>query len=109
MASRLLRLARPRTIACVGRNYADHIAELGNTRPSEPFYFLKPATSVLQPNSGPVLTPQGANVHYEVELAAVLGKTADELPATLEAMRSNVKGWAVVVDMTDRASTRPSS
>ncbi|KAA8896138.1 hypothetical protein FN846DRAFT_817377 [Sphaerosporella brunnea] len=106
MATKLLRLARPRTIACVGRNYADHIAELGNTRPSEPFYFLKPASALLQPGGGPILAPRGggARLHYEVELVAVLGKTVDEAAATTEAMEAAVKGWAVGIDMTERTS-----
>ena len=107
MASTTLRrLARPRTIACIGRNYAGHIAELGNPRPAEPFYFLKPAATLLQPHSGPVLCPRGADLHYEVELAAVIGCTADELPATPDALRA-VKGWAVAIDMTARHFTPP--
>jgi 2-keto-4-pentenoate hydratase/2-oxohepta-3-ene-1,7-dioic acid hydratase in catechol pathway len=106
--SSLIRLARPRTIACIGRNYADHIAELGNTRPSEPFYFLKPAASFLPPKAGPVLCPKDANLHFEVELAAVIGEPADELPATADAL-TKVKGWAVGVDMTARNRTSPPS
>jgi len=99
--SSLIRLTRPRTIACIGRNYTDHIAELGNTRPSEPFYFLKPVASFLPPRAGPVLCPKDANLHFEVELAAVIGEPADQLPATADALRK-VKGWAVGVDMTAR-------
>ncbi|CCX04623.1 hypothetical protein FPQ18DRAFT_316045 [Pyronema domesticum] len=101
MASNLLRLSRPRTIACIGRNYADHIAELGNTRPTEPFYFLKPATTILQPKAGPILAPKNSNLHYEVELAAVIGSTVEELPNSKEALKA-VKGWAVGIDMTAR-------
>ncbi|KAI5798858.1 hypothetical protein EDC01DRAFT_20882 [Geopyxis carbonaria] len=100
MASAFTRLRTPRTIVCIGRNYADHIAELGNTRPTEPFYFLKPATSVLHPNAGPILSPSNCNLHYEVELAAIMGGTADEL--TVENALSKIKGYAVGVDMTAR-------
>jgi acylpyruvate hydrolase len=106
MASNLLRLSRPRTIACIGRNYADHIAELGNTRPTEPFYFLKPATTILQPKTGPILAPKNSNLHYEVELAAVIGSTVEELPNSKEALKA-VKGWAVGIDMTARNCTFP--
>lgn len=69
--------ALPRTIACIGRNFADHIKELGNARPSEPFFFLKPPGSVLFPNRGPVLVPRGCEVHHEVELGVVMGKEVD--------------------------------
>ncbi len=104
----LLRLRTPRTIACIGRNYADHVKELGNTRPTEPFFFLKPATSLLHPNAGPILAPAGVDLHYEVELAAVVGKTADEVRDDKSAL-GYIKGWAVGVDMTarDRAFLLP--
>jgi len=100
MASKLLRIRTPRTIACIGRNYADHVAELGNTRPSEPFYFLKPAGSLLQPGAGGILAPKGVNLHYEVELTAVMGETADEV-SEADAL-SKIKGWCMAVDMTAR-------
>ena len=103
----LLRLARPRTIVCIGRNYADHIAELGNTRPAEPFYFLKPATSLLQPGAGAVLAPRNCNLHYEVELTAVIGRTVDELADAPASVAAAVKGWAVAIDMTARNCTPP--
>lgn len=64
---------------CIGRNYADHIAELNSATPKQPFFFLKPASSILLPGAGPVLKPKGVNVHYEVELALVMGKTLKDL------------------------------
>jgi len=108
MAAPLRRLARPRTIACIGRNYADHILELGSRRPREPFYFLKPATSILQPSAAAeVLCPRGARLHYEVELAAVIGTTVDEAVESDDAVRAAVKGWAVAIDMTARKCPSP--
>lgn len=64
---------------CIGRNYADHIAELNSATPKQPFFFLKPASSILLPGAGSVLKPKGVNVHYEVELALVMGKTLKDL------------------------------
>lgn len=64
---------------CIGRNYADHIAELNSATPKQPFFFLKPASSILLPGAGPVLRPKGVNVHYEVELGLVIGKTIKDL------------------------------
>lgn len=51
-------------IVAIGRNYSEHVKELGNTAPKEPFFFLKPTTSYL-PSGGSVLIPQGINAHYE--------------------------------------------
>lgn len=49
--------------------------ELNNQRPKQPFFFLKPPSSILLPNEGPVLRPKGVNVHFEIELGLVMGKT----------------------------------
>lgn len=58
---------------------SDHIAELNNTAPKQPFFFLKPASSILVPGAGPVLRPKGVSLHYEVELGLVIGKTVRDL------------------------------
>ncbi|KAI5786386.1 hypothetical protein DFH27DRAFT_592473 [Peziza echinospora] len=95
-------LRLPRTIACVGRNFADHIKELGNARPKEPFFFFKPAQSVLFPGAGPVLMPKGCDLHYEVELAIVLKKRVDEWTGVRADLKDIVKGYCVAIDMTAR-------
>lgn len=60
-------------IICVGRNYADHIRELDNTRPEEPVLFLKPDTARLLTNR--FYIPEfSENVHYEVELLIKIKK-----------------------------------
>ena len=56
------------------RKDRDHIAELNNARPKQPFFFLKPSSSILPPRSGPVLRPKGVKLHHEVELAVIIGK-----------------------------------
>lgn len=101
-ARQLLRIKTPRTVACIGRNYADHIKELGNTAPAEPFYFLKPASTVLHPKAGPVLVPKKNNVHFEVELAAVIGPKGADDDVTPANARERIKGYAVAVDLTSR-------
>jgi 2-keto-4-pentenoate hydratase/2-oxohepta-3-ene-1,7-dioic acid hydratase in catechol pathway len=52
---------------------------LNNTTPKQPFFFLKPSSSILIPGAGPVLRPKGVNLHYEVELGLVIGKTVRDL------------------------------
>ena len=90
-------------VVCIGRNYADHISELKNARPKQPFFFLKPSSSILLPNSGPVIRPNGVDLHYEVELALVMGKDVKDLaPDDLDGAIDAVEAYAVGVDMTAR-------
>lgn len=59
---------KPMKIIAIGRNYAEHIEELKNERPSEPVVFLKPDTAVLK-NNAPFFHPDfSSNIHHEVEL-----------------------------------------
>ena len=57
----------------IGRNYADHAAELGNEVPKEPLIFIKPSTTVIGPNDAIRLPPQSNRVEEEAELAVVIG------------------------------------
>ena len=68
-------------IVCVGRNYRDHAAELGNDVPDAPLLFFKPNTSVIGPGDTIVLPPQSSRVDYEGELAAVIGRIAKNAAA----------------------------
>ncbi len=70
---RLLSPILPSKVVCVGRNYAEHAAELGNEVPKEPLLFLKPSTSVIGPNDVIRLPPQSQRVEHEAELAVVIG------------------------------------
>ena len=77
--------------------------ELNNARPTRPFFFLKPPSALLPPAAGPVIRPRGTNLHYEVELALVLGQHLSNLRAEDEASAFDaVKGYAVAIDMTAR-------
>lgn len=58
-----------------GNANSDHVKELNNQRPKQPFFFLKPPSSILLQNEGPVLRPKGVTMHYEIELGLVMGKT----------------------------------
>ena len=68
-------------IICIGRNYSDHIKELGNENPIEPVFFLKPDTAI-SPKGHPFFIPDfSKNVHHEVELVVRinrLGKHIEE-------------------------------
>lgn len=88
---------------CIGRNYADHIKELNSARPKQPFFFLKPPSSLLLPGAGPVLRPRGVNVHYEVELGLIIGKTLRDLhPEDTKGAMEAIEGYLLAIDMTAR-------
>ncbi|KAF2013222.1 hypothetical protein BU24DRAFT_424227 [Aaosphaeria arxii CBS 175.79] len=92
-----------RKVMCIGRNYADHITELNSARPKQPFFFLKPPSSILLPGAGPILRPKGVNVHYEVELALVIGKTVRDLhPEDTKGALAAIRGYLLAIDMTAR-------
>lgn len=59
--------------------YRDHVKELNNNKPRQPFFFLKPNTCVLLPGEGNVVRPKGTDLHYEVELALIIGKKLKNL------------------------------
>lgn len=100
MAPRLLSPSRIGKIVAIGRNYAAHAKELGNAVPTEPFFFLKPATSVIAEGS-PIEVPKGCEVHHEVEVALLIGAPARDLPADASAL-SHVAGYGVALDLTAR-------
>ncbi|KAL1859278.1 hypothetical protein Plec18170_002394 [Paecilomyces lecythidis] len=95
--------ANCRKVMCIGRNYADHITELNNSRPKQPFFFLKPPSSILIPGQGPVLRPKGVSLHYEVELGLVMGKTVRDLdPEDHQGALDAIDSYVLAIDMTAR-------
>jgi 2-keto-4-pentenoate hydratase/2-oxohepta-3-ene-1,7-dioic acid hydratase in catechol pathway len=71
---RLLAPVAPSKLVCVGRNYAEHAAELGNEVPSEPMIFLKPPTAVIGPGEAVVYPSISERVDHEGELGVVIGR-----------------------------------
>ncbi len=65
----------PRIIG-VGLNYAEHAREVGKDLPTEPMLFMKPSTTIIGPDEAIIYPLQGKNVHYEAELAVVIGSAA---------------------------------
>jgi acylpyruvate hydrolase len=85
-------------VMCIGRNYADHIKELSSATPKQPFFFLKPPSSILLPGAGPVLRPRGVIMHYEVELGLVMGKTIRDLhPEDTKGAMDAIEGMCNVI------------
>lgn len=95
--------AEPSKIVCVGRNYIDHIKELGNDTgelPREPGLFLK-AANALAENGGSVAYPEWSeNFHFEGELALVISQTARNL--TPVEVPAAILGYTCALDLTAR-------
>lgn len=88
---------------CIGRNYAAHVQELNNTAPKQPFFFLKPPSSILLPGDGPVLRPRGVNMHFEVELGVVMGRKVRDLdPNDTQGALDAIESYLLTIDMTGR-------
>jgi 2-keto-4-pentenoate hydratase/2-oxohepta-3-ene-1,7-dioic acid hydratase in catechol pathway len=66
-------------IICVGRNYADHIAELNNARPDAPVIFLKPETAQLRPGEPFFYPGFSKDVHHEVELVVKINRVGKNI------------------------------
>jgi uncharacterized protein (TIGR00369 family) len=87
-------------ILAVGRNYAEHIKEMGGGEGTLPVLFLKPPTAIVH-DGGTVRLPKGmGEVHHEAELVAVIGRPGRAIPE--EQALEHVTGYAVGLDMTLR-------
>jgi fumarylpyruvate hydrolase len=90
-----------RRILCVGRNYAAHAREMGRDPDREPpFFFLKPADTVVDDGSSVPYPPETANFHYEIELVVAIGK--DGANIAVEGALDHVWGYGVGIDLTRR-------
>ena len=98
---RLLAPVLPRSkVVGIARNYAAHAAELGNDVPTEPLFFLKPNTSVVGPGESILRPPASEDLHYEGELAVVIGRICRDVPA--ERVKDVIYGLTVANDVTAR-------
>ena len=90
-----------RRILCVGRNYAAHAREMGRDPDREvPFFFMKPADAVVDDGSDVPYPPETANLHYELEFVAAIGRGGRDIAP--EAALGHVYGYAVGIDLTRR-------
>ena len=87
-------------ILCIGRNYADHIKELGNEVPDAPVLFMKPASSVIDDGGTVVIPFYSSDCHHEAELALLIGKTGKNIP--VEKVMEHLAGFGVAIDLTLR-------
>jgi len=91
----------PSKIVCVGRNYREHAAELGNKMPDEPLLFLKAPSAIIASGDDIVLPGASQQVEHEGELGVVIGRIARNIPGDEDPL-SYVLGYTCVNDVTAR-------
>lgn len=89
-----------RRVYCVGRNYEEHVREMGNDTREPPFFFSKPADAVVVGGASIPYPPQTEDLHHEIELVVAIGKDGANIAAG-DALE-HVYGYAVGLDMTRR-------
>ena len=100
-AAELLPPVTPSKIICVGRNYREHVRELGNEMPAEPLLFFKPPSSLLKPGGAVRLPALSSRVDFEGELAMVIGRRARKLAPDAD-WREVVRGFTLANDISAR-------
>ncbi|MGA8547183.1 MAG: fumarylacetoacetate hydrolase family protein [Mycobacterium sp.] len=98
--TRLLAPMLASKVVCIGKNYAEHIAEMGGEASADPVIFLKPNTAIIGPNV-PIRLPADASpVHYEGELAAVISRPCKDVTAARAA--ESILGYTIANDVSAR-------
>ncbi|MCZ4518653.1 fumarylacetoacetate hydrolase family protein [Rhodococcus ruber] len=87
-------------VIAIGKNYAAHAAEMGGEAPKDPVIFIKPNTSIVGPGAAIVLPSSSNEVHYEGELAIVIGRPCKDVPASKA--YEVVLGYTVANDVSAR-------
>jgi 2-keto-4-pentenoate hydratase/2-oxohepta-3-ene-1,7-dioic acid hydratase in catechol pathway len=89
-------------VVCVGRNYAEHAKELNNPVPTEPLLFIKPGSCVVAlDDSFSIPNDERGAVHYEAEIAVLIGKPLSRKPNAEEVLDA-ISGFAPALDLTLR-------
>jgi 2-keto-4-pentenoate hydratase/2-oxohepta-3-ene-1,7-dioic acid hydratase in catechol pathway len=97
---RLLPPVLPNKVVAIGRNYAEHAAELGNEVPEVPVAFFKPTTSVIGTGDAIEYPSFSDEVHYEAELAVVIGRLCRDVPR--DRVKDVILGYTCANDVTAR-------
>jgi len=87
-------------IICIGRNYAEHVKELGNVVPDSPILFMKPASCIVRDGGTVIIPSYSDECHHEVELAVLIGKEGKNIQP--EDALEHAAGYGVAIDLTLR-------
>ena len=73
-------LFAPNRIFCIGKNYDEHVKELGGKTPEEPVVFMKPVSSIVAPGESLFMPRHGNLLHHEVEVVLLIGREGQDIP-----------------------------
>lgn len=90
----------PQRIFCIGKNYDEHVKELGSTAPEEPVVFMKPVCNIVDPGETLSLPRHGSLLHHEVEVVLLIGRGGQDVPEA-DAL-SYIAGITLGLDLTLR-------
>ncbi len=90
----------PNRIFCIGKNYGEHIKELGGQTPEEPVVFMKPVSSIEVPFRTLYIPRHGKLLHHEVEVVLLIGKEGRDI-SEFDAL-SHIAGVTIGLDLTLR-------
>lgn len=90
----------PQRIFCIGKNYAEHVKELGGSAPGQPVVFMKPATCLVLPGETIPMPAHGHNLHHEVEVVALIGRAGKNISEA--DAPAHIAGLALGLDLTLR-------
>ena len=89
-----------RRIYCVGRNYAEHIREMGGDERQSPFFFQKPSDAIVEDGAAVPYPPATSDFQYEIELVLAIGEGGANIK--IENAASHIFGVAAGIDLTRR-------
>ena len=90
----------PQRVFCIGKNYAEHIKELGGKTPGQPVVFMKPVSCLVPPGETIRMPTHGGNLHHEVEVVVLIGTAGKNIPASSAA--SHIARLTLGLDLTLR-------
>jgi len=90
----------PQRIFCIGKNYAEHVKELGGKAPDQPVVFMKPVSCLVFPGETIRMPTHGNNLHHEVEVVVLIGAAGKGIPESDAA--SHIAGLTLGLDLTLR-------
>jgi hypothetical protein len=90
----------PQRIFCIGKNYAEHVKELGGSAPGQPVVFMKPVSCLVPPGETIRIPAHGNNLHHEAEVVVLIGAAGKDILESDAA--SHIAGLTLGLDLTLR-------
>ncbi len=94
------RIITAQRIFCIGKNYAEHVKELGGPAPGRPMVFMKPATSLVPPGETIPIPAHGSHLHHEAEVVVLIGQSGKNISES--GAPDHIAGLTLGLDLTLR-------